>query len=201
MGKKTQRTGPRLSDVARRGERGAALATALIFLVIITLLGLAAMRVGQINLRLALNEESRVTALESAQSLLDSVLNNNTTAFTIQSGSDYVQSCFLGSSVTAAMLPIAQATFCPSAKIVSSLPPDDAELKKYGYVSIYREQIGGSDFAPVAALRKGDSGERFRLARFTVTAGYDHTAENMSVAEVVQGTYIKIDTVDGITMQ
>jgi len=76
---------------------------------------------------------------------------------------------------------------------------------------VRRESVGGSDFAPVSALRRGDSGERFRLASFTVLAGYDRTSAsraasatdsgNFGAAEVSQGTFVKVDTIDGVVVE
>ncbi|MFN2301843.1 MAG: PilX N-terminal domain-containing pilus assembly protein, partial [Gammaproteobacteria bacterium] len=56
-------------------QRGAALITALIFLVIITMLSLTAMRSSMMELRQASNDETRVAAFESAMAVLDAVLD------------------------------------------------------------------------------------------------------------------------------
>ena len=60
-----------------RRQRGAALATSLLFLVIMTLLGLAAMRSGTIGLRLSQNEGSRLDAQQNAQTLLEAISNRS----------------------------------------------------------------------------------------------------------------------------
>lgn len=52
-------------------ERGAALITALIFLVVITMLSLTSMRSSMMELRMATNDEARVSAFQSAQSVVD----------------------------------------------------------------------------------------------------------------------------------
>lgn len=190
-------------------QRGAALATALFFLVVITILGLAAMRAGQTDLRLALNEESRVNALQSAQSLLDALLESRAN-LVVQPGSGYVQNCFIAPALDAAAMLARQNFDCPPGLAdVSELPAGN--LQRHAYTLIRRETIGGSDFAPVSALRRGDSGERFRLASFTVLAGYDRTAAsrasgedeegNFGAAEVSQGTFVKLDTLDGLVVE
>ncbi|HET7797678.1 MAG TPA: PilX N-terminal domain-containing pilus assembly protein, partial [Nevskia sp.] len=56
-----------------RRQQGAALATALLILIVLTLLGLAAMRGSRLELRLSQNAESRVNALQSAQAIADGV--------------------------------------------------------------------------------------------------------------------------------
>lgn len=190
-------------------QTGAALATTLFFLVVITLLGLAAMRAGQMDLRLALNEESRIGAMQSAQSLLEALLENRTN-LVVNPGSGYVQNCFVAATLNATALKTRQAFDCPSATADVSILPSGA-LSEHAYTMIRRESIGSSDFAPVAALRRGDSGDRFRLASFTVLAGYDRTQAsrasssseigNFGAAEVSQGTFVKLDTVDGLVVE
>ena len=59
---------------SEQAQRGIALATALIFLVVITVLGLVAVRSSTTELRLASNEQVRVEALQTAQSVVDAVL-------------------------------------------------------------------------------------------------------------------------------
>lgn len=200
---------PRPCTPAHR-QRGAALATALFFLVVITILGLAAMRAGQNDLRLALNEETRITAVQRAQSLLEVMLENDDTNLAVRQGSGYLQNCYLSPQLDATSLKARQGFDCPSALVDTTTLPGGT-LRDHAYTLIRRESVGGSDFAPVSALRRGDSGERFRLASFTVLAGYDRTSTsrassatetgNFGAAEVSQGTFIKVDTVDGVVME
>lgn len=191
-------------------QHGAALATALFFLVVITILGLAAMRAGQTDLRLALNEETRITAVQRAQSLLEAMLENDDQNLAVRQGSGYVQNCFVSVELDTASLQNRQDFDCPAALVDTTAIPGGV-LGKHAYTLIRRESVGGSDFAPVSALRRGDSGERFRLASFTVLAGYDRTSAsraagasesgNFGAAEVSQGTFIKVDTVDGVVVE
>ncbi|MCC2655065.1 MAG: hypothetical protein K0Q76_173 [Panacagrimonas sp.] len=200
-----------MKNLARpRLQHGAALATALFFLVMITILGLAAMRAGQNDLRLALNEETRITAVQRAQSLLESMLQNDEANLVVRQGSGYVQNCFVSAQLDAVSLKNRQAFECPSALVDATALPAGV-LQQHAYTLVRRESVGGSDFAPVSALRRGDSGERFRLASFTVLAGYDRTSAsrassadesgNFSAAEVSQGTFIKVDTVEGVVVE
>lgn len=59
-----------------RHQNGAALVTAMLFLIVITLLSITGMRSSTLELRMASNEESRVQALENAQAAVDAVVNN-----------------------------------------------------------------------------------------------------------------------------
>ena len=57
-------------------QAGVALITALILLVIITVLALSAMRTGTQELRMALNAEHKTAAVQKAQALSDAVVAN-----------------------------------------------------------------------------------------------------------------------------
>lgn len=194
----------------RRRQDGAALATALFFLVVITILGLAAMRAGQNDLRLALNEETRITAVQRSQSLLEAMLEDDDANLAVRQGSGYVQNCFLSDQLDGASLMSRHGFECPSAEVEATALPAGV-LRQHAYTLVRRESVGGSDFAPVSALRRGDSGERFRLASFSVLAGYDRTSTsraagatgsgNFGAAEVSQGTFVKVDTVDGVVVE
>jgi hypothetical protein len=125
-------------------------------------------------------------------------------AFTVLPGSGYLQSCAIGSSIDATALSTQQGFSCPTANVVSALLPN-TNYKNYLYISVRREQINGSDFAPVSALREGDSGDRYNLAAFTVTGGYDRVANSDAVqqggAEIAQGVYVKVAKIRGLTQQ
>ncbi len=62
----------RISTMAKQ-QQGVALFTALVFLIVITLLSLTAMRATTLELKMATNEQSFARALESAQSAIDSL--------------------------------------------------------------------------------------------------------------------------------
>jgi hypothetical protein len=57
-------------------QRGAALVTGLVLLVVITLLTITAMRASTLELRMASNEQERTGAFESAQSTVEAVLTD-----------------------------------------------------------------------------------------------------------------------------
>lgn len=189
-------------------ERGAALATAVFFLVIITLLGLAAMRAGNIDLRLAQNEVGRVDALQNGQTALDgmwSYLNTQADRLPVLPGSNYVQACAIGDKLDGTALSDQQGFSCPPDKANASLLPATIH-QQYSYVALRRESVGSGDYAPVSALRRGDSGDRFQLASFTLTAGYDRISTKdddapQGGAEVAQGIYVRVAQIKGLTQQ
>jgi len=188
--------------VRPRAQRGAALATALFFLVILTLLGLAAMRSGNVDLRLAQNEGSRLDAQQNAQSAIESV--PYATALIVKPGSGYLQACAIGQGLSASALLQQQGFSCPSESAVDALMPN-TNYKRYLYISVRREQVNGGDYVPVSALRDGDSGDRYDLAAFTITGGYDRIASGEDLAqggaEVAKGVYVKVARIRGLTQQ
>ena len=184
-------------------QRGAALATALFFLAVLTILGLAAMRSGTLGLRLSENEAGRMDAQQNAQTAIDSVRAYGP-ALDVLPGSGYLQSCAIGSKLDATKLQQQQGFSCPSTNVVAALLPNTA-YKPYLYLSVYRERIGSDDYVPVNAVREGDSSDRYQLAAFTLTGGYDRIASDDAVAkggaEVGQGVYVKVAKIKGLTQQ
>ena len=57
----------------RSSQRGAALITALVFLGVITLLSVTSMRESTMGVRMAQNEEARLSGIQSAQALTEAV--------------------------------------------------------------------------------------------------------------------------------
>ena len=93
-------------------QRGAALAVALILLVVLTLLGIAAVRVTQTELRLANNNESRAYVRQAAESLVNQVIGNGNN-IPVGGGLGF-KSCFVGpeSNVSCAADELAEPRFC-----------------------------------------------------------------------------------------
>jgi hypothetical protein len=58
---------------AHRRQRGIALVTALIFLVVISLISVSSMRASRTELRMATNAEARSMAFQTAQAMLDAI--------------------------------------------------------------------------------------------------------------------------------
>lgn len=163
-------------------QRGAALATALLILTVLTLLGLAAMRGSKMELRLSQNAESRVNALQSAQAIADGLTQNDAN-LAIGNGPGH-SACYVPDDDLPDSLPFS----CSSPSLAA---PTDAALQAWTYARVLREE---PEFLSAAALRgAGNSGRSYDFARFTVTGGYDHSAEGFGAAEVVQGV-LKLHT-------
>lgn len=173
-------------------QRGAALATALLFLIVLTLLGLGALREGRLNLRMAANEEARVNALETAQSWVDALLAELDRNFPVTPQADVQLACY-AQGVPA--LPFA----CPTSTLTPPQTPGDA-LGRQTYVEIFRESANGEALVSAASLGTTGTTARVRYARFRVTAGVDRSGAGQGVAEVQQGVQIPIPFVDGLNL-
>lgn len=162
----------------KRHQHGAALATALLILIVLTLLGLAAMRGSRLELKLSQNAESRVNARQSAQAIADGITQIES-SLAISSGPGY-RACYRPASGEAQpdSLPFA----CTSSTLAA---PADGGLHAHTYALAQRE---APEFLSTATLRgAGNSGRSYDYARFTVIGGYDHSSEGFGAAEVVQG--------------
>lgn len=163
----------RRPDLAAK-QQGAALAIALLMLVIITLLGVAAVRATQVELRLSQNAESRMAATQAAESMVNFVA---TGANLPVNEDDTYTACVLPGSVTTALFTCAVASIATSGAT--------AALQAHGYALLKRES---PLFVEVNVLREAElSAKDYDFARFTVTGGYDRSAEGMSAAEVTVG--------------
>ncbi|MDO9451470.1 MAG: PilX N-terminal domain-containing pilus assembly protein [Stagnimonas sp.] len=169
-------------------QRGAALAIALLMLVIITLLGVAAVRTTQVELKLSQNAESRMTAIQGAESMVSFVTNG--TSLPVD-GNENFAACVLPSAVTT------QSFTCISPSIDLSLAT--APLQAHGYALVRREL---PLFVEVNVLREAElSARNYDFARFTVTGGYDRSGDGMSAAEITEGT-LKLHTkVSGVNYE
>lgn len=157
-------------------QRGAALAIALLMLVIITLLGVAAVRATQVELKLSQNAESRMTAVQAAESMVGLV--SNSTNLPVNEDQSFV-TCIKATGVTTAPFD------CPSSTAQIDVSSATAALQGHGYAQVRRE---APLFVEVNVLREAElSAKNYDFARFTVTGGYDRTGESLSAAEVTVG--------------
>ncbi len=211
-----------------RRQRGVALASAMIVLIILTLLGVAAMRASRLELRLSNNAQSQLSALQQAQSIADSVLANSTN-FQILPGTHYFF-CFAAASPYAPAHPpsppFSSSGACANYTIGSTnytligslaLPTVAASgvanpLPRNTYAQVLRND---PEFLSPSAVRSAEtSGRAFDFTSFTVVAGYDNSTPvdaNASAtsasqpasgaSEVVEGLYVRHNKAVGVTYQ
>lgn len=174
----------------RQRQQGAALAIALLMLVIITLLGVAAVRVTQVELRLSQNAESRMAAMQAAESMLS--FASNGTNLPVDGDASFT-ACVLPDRVTT------EAFICPSTAAVIDTTAAPEALALFGYALVRRE---APLFVEVGVLREAQlSAKNYDFARFTVTGGFDRTSQSLSAAEIIEGT-LKLHTkVSGVNYE
>lgn len=178
-------------------QHGAALAVSLVMLVILTLLGIAAMRSSRLSLRLSQNAESRITALENAQATADNISSNPTVNFPVASGLPYVN-CFANpTSDVANHIPSAStAAGSWQSCLTTTLTLVDPSFR---YAQVIRES---PEFVSAAALRGlAGSGRAYDYARFSVIAGFDNSDSGMGAAEVAVGKMVQHVKPTGVTYQ
>ncbi len=178
-------------------SRGAALVTAMMFLIVITLLGLTAMGTTRLNLRMATNEELRVTAQQQAQSLIDAVLADTDANLALSRAAGMQHLCY-PANMARDSAPLHAPFACASNGVAPTLPNNF--VLDHSYIEVFREDINGQPTVTVNAVPGSQDSYVFRFARYRITAGYDRSSEGFGAAEVSQGINIKVPTVDGMNL-
>lgn len=174
-------------------QRGAALFTALIFLIIITMLSLTAMRSSMLELRMASNQELRNTAFQRAQAIVDATI---------------------GDSANMPSLGAVGATNCMTSDPFVSATDDDGEPICHtsgvkfdmnylsGYTDLFDSKLeNGEVFARVtrlAPLEKpapraiGTSASTYSVATYQVDGTYDLSAIGQGRSQIREGVLLLI---------
>lgn len=163
-------------------QRGVALAVSLIILVILTLLGFAALRATQTGLRIANNSESRAAAQQGAEAMVSLVLEDKSSTYL----PDNYDASFKACSIFVATLPLVLAggynTVCATGVTATVASDHDPALDSYGYVLVRRVL---PLFAESTAFRGADnSGRAIDYAHYLIVGGYDKTAASASASEI-----------------
>jgi hypothetical protein len=162
-------------EITLSRERGAILVTALIFLAVVTMLGLSAMRSGTLGVRMAHNEEARYAAIESAQALSEAVVGTPASApvigdagFTICTAGE--TACNLYSVAT------------PAGHISNAVGG--------GHLSARVERMAPLEKPPPRVLES--SLDKFSAASFRVISTYDRGDEGLGQAQLVEGILVLV---------
>lgn len=158
-------------------QNGAALITALIFLVIITMLSLSSMRSSMLELRQAQNDEVRAAAFEGAQAVVDAILD--TPANMPVAGNVGDTTCTPGFSET----PCTQYTIT----MPDGFHADDVAA---GYITVRVERLGPAFRPPPRGL--GTSARMLTAAAFQIDADFDLTDQGRGQSEISQGVLIVV---------
>jgi hypothetical protein len=159
-------------------QHGAALITALIFLIIITVIALSSMRSSTQELRMALNAEEKLTAAQLAQAVADSLwLNPNATPVIGE----------VGRRVCTSPVPTSVAG-CDDATLV--LPAEITQmLPATGQAFVAVERLN-PETRPCPGFTIANELGGFGCAAFRVHARYDGTAVRGGRADVYEGVLV-----------
>ena len=154
-------------------QRGAALVISLLMLLIVILLGVAAVRATRTELRLSLNSESQMAAIQAAQSMVAYV--NSPELLPVNENQNYTACVPLNVVV--------EDFTCTTAGI--DLGAATPALRDYGYAVIRRQE---PLFVEVNVMREIEaSAKNYDFARFTVTGGLNRSGDGMGAAEITEG--------------
>lgn len=170
-------------------QRGAALVIALVFLIAITLLGLTSIRSSTMELRMAMNEETRITALEQAQAMIDLVKSDEDN-LPVQTGvAGSTVNCYVVDNYTPpSNIP------CTHATKTVNLDTETGQLDGNVYTLVTRLTPATSP----APRGLGMSGDKFDVALFGVVGGYDRSDEGLGASEIEQGLIKPLPKARGI---
>lgn len=159
----------------RRRENGAALVTALIFLVIISMLSISSIRSGTLGVRMAQNEEARFSAIQTAQALTEAIVATPASVPVI--GGAGFANCTAGET---------------SCDLYTVVPPIGwvADEVAAGHLSARVQRLTPPDKPPPRVLES--SIDKFSAASFELISTYDRTDEGLGRAQLVEGLIILV---------
>lgn len=160
-----------------RAQRGAALVTALIFLIIITAIALSSMRSSTQELRMAVNAEEKVAAGQLAQALSDAVSSNPASTPVVGEVGRRVCTPLVGSNP-------------PCDDYDLPLPPDVGALMPADERFVAVERLGAESRPCPRGM--GMSLVGFGCAAFRIHSQYDGSARLRSRADVNEGILVAV---------
>jgi len=154
-------------------QRGGVLITAAIFLIVLGLMGLAAMQTSRLELRMSGNEELRLNAHQVAQSLIDAVVA--TPAMTPVIGGAGYTLCTPGGADCDR-----ESLFMPAAEMQQEVSAN--------HLSGRAVMTAPTNSPPPRGL--GYSADKFAATAFEVSSTYDRADEGLGRSDVTQGLII-----------
>lgn len=171
----------------RHAQQGAALFTALMFLVVLTLISLAAMRSSTLEMRMATNDEARMSAFQRTQAVVDATIGETDNVQVI--GAVGRRMC-TGSS---------------AADTPDGLACDPADGHEYGIdlagdtfdddVNDGKIKVVVTRLSPAEAPAPrslGTSAAVYSVATFKVDSLYDGTEDGLGRGRIVEGVMVLV---------
>lgn len=159
----------------RKRQLGISLVTALIFLAVISMLSITSMRASRVGVRMAQNEEARVSAMEIAQGLSEFIVATPT-ATPVIGGAGFANCTagLAGCNLYAIQLP----------------PGYIANEVAAGNLSARVERMDAADRPPPRLT--GSSLDKFSAAAFQVMSTYDRADEGLGSAQLNEGVLVLV---------
>ena len=170
-----------------RTQQGAALFTALMFLVVLTLISLAAMRSSTLEMKMATNDEARMSAFQRTQAVVDATIGEVDNVNVI--GAVGRRQC----------------TGTSAADTPDGLPCDPADGHSYGIAladDTYDDDVADglikvvvtrlSPLEAPAPRSLGTSAAVYSVANFKVDAAYDGTEDGLGRGRIVEGVMVLV---------
>ena len=167
-----------MNTTVKSKQTGAVLFTALIFMVVMTVIALASIRSSTLELRMSLNEETRVTAFQRAQALSDSIMFAPGTTPVIGA---------VGYRICTANVP---AINCDHPDPIT-IPDADVQADiDAGYLGAVVERLGSERRPPPRGIES--SVDKFGAATFRVESTYDREAEGLGRSDLNEGIMVLV---------
>ena len=163
-------------------QRGAALFTALMFLIILTLISLSAMRSATLELRMATNEEAKISGFQRTQAVIDATIAEPDNTEVI--GAVGRRVC---TGSVAADTP--DNTACDVYTIALAATEYDADVTSH-VIKVATTRLSPLEQPAPRAL--GTSAAVYSVATFQVDASYDGTADGLGRGRIVEGVMVLI---------
>jgi hypothetical protein len=167
-----------MHGMTKNRQSGIVLFTALVFLVVVTMIGVASMRSSTLELRMSLNEEARISAFQQAQALSDAIIFTPSTT-PVVGGIGY-RICT--PSVPAGVPCDQRDLTVPNAFILEEMGA--------GRLGAVVERVGTVDTPPPRGL--DSSVDKFSAPAFRIQSTYDREDEGRGSATVNEGVLVLI---------
>jgi len=156
-------------------ERGVTLITAMVFLAVISLVSISSIRSSTMGVRMAQNEESRFSAIQTAQALTEAIIANpNSTPVIGDAGFTICTPGIPGCNMYAVVLPAGYV----------------ADEVRDGHLSARIQRMSPPEKPPPRVI--GSSVDKFSAASFEVVATYDRTDSGQGHAQLVEGLLVLV---------
>jgi len=165
-----------------KAQQGAALFTALMFLVVLTLISLAAMRSSTLEMRMATNDEARLTAFQRTQAVVDATIGETDNIKVV--GAVGRRTCTGAGPADAP-----DGLDCDAYGINLADDTYDDDVND-GLIKVAVTRLSPAEAPAPRSL--GTSAAVYSVANFKVDAAYDGTDDGLGRGRIVEGVMVLV---------